>query len=297
MPSTGTICPLWSRFLVFSSYQVHGAYAQLHQRNNAEIADSIADAGGPSLLKVWDPLCFTVPYQYLLALLFEPPDCCFGQWITILTIVLIYMVPLCQGAAYLTYLRLFPLPPLACPQKHRHRCRRRTALTTTNNTLKGNSTVTFDTDGIPFIVDNSATCIITSERLLFIGNLVPVQVQVDTIEATQVRQRYEGTLRLELVNDANVKHTYDVPGAIYDPSSKFNFLGIPKLAEFFQDKDYIPGDDVDSDGTTVKSSGYCSRLTWDHGQHTRNFTHGDSMLPEIMLYQGNGYFHAFCTRL
>jgi hypothetical protein len=90
-----------------------------------------------------------------------------------------------------------------------------------------------------------------------------------------------------------VKHTYDVPGAIYDPSSKFNLLGIPKLAKFFQDKDYIPGDDVDSDGTTVKSSGYCSRLTWDHSQHTRNFTHGDSTLPEIMLYQGKGYFHAF----
>jgi hypothetical protein len=166
-----------------------------------------------------------------------------------------------------------------------------------NNNLKGHSTVTFDTDGIPFIVDNSATCIITSERSLFIGNLVPVQVQVDTIKATQVRRRYEGTLRLELVDDANVNHTYDVPGAIYDPSLKFNLLGIPKLAKFFQDKDYIPGDDVNSDGTTVKSSGCCSCLTWDHGQHTRNFTYGDSTLPEIMLYQGNGYFHAFCTRL
>ncbi len=162
MPSTGTIHPLWSRFLVFSSYQVHGAYAHLHQHNNAEIADSIADARGPSLSKVWDPLRLMVPYQYLLALFFEPPDCCFGQWIVILTIVLIYMVPLCQGAAYLTYLCLFPLPPPACHQKRRHRRRRQTALTTTNNTLKGHSIVTFDMDGIPFIVDNSATCIITS---------------------------------------------------------------------------------------------------------------------------------------
>ena len=32
-------------------------------------------------------------------------------------------------------------------------------------------------------------------------------------------------------------------------------------------------------------------------KHTRNFTHGDSTLPEIMLYQGHGYFDAFCTRL
>ncbi len=124
-----------------------------------------------------------------------------------------------------------------------------------------------------------------------------VNVKVDMIEATQVRQRYEGTIRLELVDDSNVAHSYDIPGAIYDPSLKFNLLGIPKLADFFKDKDYLPGDDVDSNGTTVKSSGCRSRLTWDHGKHTRNFIHGDSTLPEIMLYQGHGYFDAFCTQL
>jgi hypothetical protein len=84
---------------------------------------------------------------------------------------------------------------------------------------------------------------------------------------------------------------------IYDPSSKFNLLGIPKLADFFNDKDYIPGDNVDSNGTTIKSSGCCSRLIWDHGQHMRNLMHGDSTLPDILLYQGNEYFNAFCTRL
>jgi hypothetical protein len=84
---------------------------------------------------------------------------------------------------------------------------------------------------------------------------------------------------------------------MYDPSSKFNLLGIPKLANFFNNKDYIPSEDVDSDGTTIKSSGCHSCLTWDHGQHMRNFTHGDSTLPKILLYQGSGYFNAFCTRL
>jgi len=110
-----------------------------------------------------------------------------------------------------------------------------------------------------------------------------------------MRQQYEGTIRLELVDDSNVAHTYKIPGAIYDPSS--NLFGIPKLADFFKDRDYLQGDDVDSGGTTVKSSGCCSCLTWDHGKHTCNFTHGDSTLPEIMLYQGHGYFNAFCTRL
>ena len=250
---------------------------------------------GPSLPLIWDPLRLTIPYQYLSARLFKPPDCYFGRWITIISLILIYLVPLCRGAAYLTYLRLFPLPPLARPCKRARHPRRRIALTTTNQSVRGHSTVTFDTDGIPFIVDNSATCIITHEQSLFVGTLTTVNVKIVMIEATKVRQRYKGIIRLELVDDSNIAHSYDIPGAIYDPSSIFNLLGIPKFADFFQNKDYLPGDDVDSDGTTVKSSGCRSRLTWDHGKHIRNFTHGDSTLPEIMLYQGHGYFDAFCT--
>ena len=211
--------------------------------------------------------------------------------------MLVYMVPLCRGTAYLTYSRLFHLPTKASPRRRkRHHCRR-AILAMANTISQGYSTVTFDTDGIPFIVDNSATCIITNEWSLFVGNLTSVNVQVNTIEATQVRQRYEGTVRLEIVDDSNVAHTYDIPGAIYDPSLQFNLLSIPKLADFFQDKDYLPGDDVDSDGTIVKSSGCRSCLIWNHGKHTRNFTHGDSTQPEIMFYQGHGYFDAFCTRL
>ena len=211
--------------------------------------------------------------------------------------MMIYMVPLCRGEAYLTYLHLFPLPSKARPHRRRRLLRRRTILAMTDKTLQGHSTITFDTDGILYIDDNSASYIITNELSLFVGNLTSVNVKVDTIKATQMRQRYEGTIRLELVDDSNVAHTYEIPGAIYDSSSQFNLLGIPKLADFFKDRNYLQVDDVDSSGTTVKSSGCGSRLMWDHGKHTRNFTHGDSTLPEIMLYQGHGYFDVFCTRL
>jgi hypothetical protein len=30
------------------------------------------------------------------------------------------------------------------------------------------------------------------------------------------------------------------------------------------------------------------KLVWDHGKHTRNFTHGELTLPELILYQGHG---------
>jgi hypothetical protein len=186
-PSLGSIRPLWSKFLVFSGYQVHGAYAHLHQHTNEEVADAIADAARSSLPTIWDPLRLVVPYQYLSAMLFEPPDCYIGRWLTFFTIILVYLVPLCRGAAYIMYIRLFRSPSKARPHKGK-RCRhRRLALVTANVNLRGHSTVTFETDGIPFIVDNSATCIIANDRSLFVGNLTPVQVKVETVEATQVR--------------------------------------------------------------------------------------------------------------
>jgi hypothetical protein len=76
-PSAGLIRPLWSKLLVFSTYQVHGAYAHLHQRNHEDVVDVLSDAASPSLPHVWDPLCLNIPYQYLSARLFKPPDCHF----------------------------------------------------------------------------------------------------------------------------------------------------------------------------------------------------------------------------
>ncbi len=89
---------------------------------------------------------------------------------------------------------------------------------------------------------------------------------------------------LELVDNAYIKHTYNIPDAIYNPASNFNLLGIPKLAEYFNDSNSFQGDNVDSDGTTVKSSGCRLRLIWDHSWHMHNFMHGDSALPKKLLY-------------
>jgi hypothetical protein len=95
-------------------------------------------------------------------------------------------------------------------------------------------------------VDDSATCIITKDWSLFQGNLVPVQVHVNTIDTSKSRQQYQGTICLELVDNANIKHVYNISDTIYDPVSNFNLLGIPKLAEYFNDGNSLPVEDVDS---------------------------------------------------
>ena len=52
----------------------------------------------------------------------------------------------------------------------------------TSNADPGESPFSWDTDGIPFIIDNSATDIIRNERKLFTGLLVPTKVTLETSE-------------------------------------------------------------------------------------------------------------------
>ena len=99
----------------------------------------------------------------------------------------------------------------------------------------------FDTNGIPFVIDNSATCIICNNRSQFVGPLERQDCQVETSV---------GKGRCECI--------------VYDPSSPFNILGVPYLGDFFGMKDDIPSSD--DDGTFIISSANKSHFVWDHGQ-------------------------------
>ncbi len=173
----------------------------------------------------------------------------------------------------------------------------RIVLTTTPRSRAGNTPVSFDSDGIPFIINNCTTCIICNERSLFVGPLQPENYRVETVQTTVLQKRYAGTICLELGDDSNATHVYEIPETIYDPTTQFNLIGIPFLATYFNYTNCSAGDDVDADGTTIKSSGCRSKFVWDNGRNVRNFTHGESMLPELVLYQGHGYFSAFCKRV
>jgi hypothetical protein len=98
-----------------------------------------------------------------------------------------------------------------------------------------------------------------------------------------------------LTDDSGKNYTYHIPNAIYDKHSPFNIIGIPCLGDYFGKNDSVPSSD--DDGTYVKSSATKSVLTWDHGKHTRHFTHSDKRLPELTCDVGYGYFQAFATRI
>ena len=69
------------------------------------------------------------------------------------------------------------------------------------------------------------------------------------------------------------------------------------LSDFFNDVSTGHDAVAEDDSTTILSSGRCLNFSWDHGKHHRCFTNPDSKLPELCLYQGTGYFSAFCSRI
>ena len=157
-------------------------------------------------------------------------------------------------------------------------------------------TFSWDTDGIPFVVDNSATAIISNERRLFHGHLTPTRVTLETADGVSTKTQLVGICRLILTGNSNIHHTYDVPGCVFDPATPINILGVPALGTFFGDNSNASSP-YDEDGTTIKLGATRLNFIQDHGRYDRHFMHGSRLMPEPHLYVGHGYFNAFCTRI
>ena len=50
----------------------------------------------------------------------------------------------------------------------------------------------WDTDGLPFVVENSATAIICNVRKVFTGNLIPTKIILETVEGTSSSTKLVG---------------------------------------------------------------------------------------------------------
>ena len=131
--------------------------------------------------------------------------------------------------------------------------------------------VNFDTDGVTFIIDNSATCILSNDRSLFVGPLKPADTCVQTTSGFSSPQ-FVGTIRLRFVTDKGQTVSYDIDDAIYDPDSGFNILGIPPFSAYMAKKLGI-GKEHD-DETWIKLGATESHFQWEGGKHSRHFTHG-----------------------
>jgi hypothetical protein len=177
------IRPIWSKFNVFSSYQVHGAYAHLHQSTNDDVSSAIKEASGPPLKQIWDPLRLAIPYCWISQALFKPPDCCLARLLTLTLLVIAYSVPLAQGVLHLSHLCLQRALVTPKRQNFTHDCdiSHRVYAFASSDPSPCPTSMTFESDGIPFIINNLATCIISNERSLFVGPMNPETIHIETV--------------------------------------------------------------------------------------------------------------------
>ena len=154
----------------------------------------------------------------------------------------------------------------------------------------------WDTYGIPFVVDNSETAIISNKRRLFHGHLTPTRVTLETADRVSTKTQLVVICRLVLTDNKNINYTYDVPSCVFDPAIPINILGVPALGTLFGDNANA-GSPYDEDDTTIKSGATRSHFIWDHGKHKRHFMNCSSLMPELHLYVGHGCFNAFCTHI
>ncbi len=169
-----------------------------------------------------------------------------------------------------------------------------TMLTTSTDKIQSPNSFSVDTDGVYFIIDNSANGGICNIKSMFVGDFENQKVTLITAEGKTTTIKKVGTIRLVLKDDAGINWSYDIPDVVYDPESPYSLLGIPFLGRYFAQND--EANEFDND-TWIRSASTNSLFQWDHGKHQQLFAHGSSHLPELLTNEGETYFRAFCTRI
>ena len=236
------ICPLRASLYVHSNYQVQGAYAHPGQQSVSDLIEAISLATKTFQLSD-DPIRLQVPYDHNEVRISKPPDCMTSKLIGIMGVACCFIIPVLQALIRLAWLLLsrvfyYESPPSAThvdAQPKPCLCCKHVSHTVLATDTVANDAFSFDTNRVSFIIDNSATCIISNQRELFVGRLKSVQVSMTTCEGYIAKKRYLGTLRLALTDDSNKTHSYDIQDCIYDPDSPVNIVGIPVLSEFVDD--------------------------------------------------------------
>ena len=300
------IQPLNAKQNIFTSYQVQGAFAHFGQNENQKLMNAITTA--TNYIHFDDPLRLSVPYEYIAKRIPEPPDNDFMKMMACSSIIGIYAVIFTLSCFLILKHRVVSVAKalemnLGCiddldsnpiPNSKGDLSTRKVHAYTASREGESSDTSTFDSDGVTFVIDNSANCIICNDRTLFVGELTSQRTEVNTSNGINSPQ-WKGTLRVQFTDDNGETTQYDLPEVVFDPNSPFNIMGIPELGRFFGRQEGVP--DNDEDGTWIKSSATKSVFTWDNGTHTRTFYHSERRLPELVLGTGFSYFSSFCTRV
>ena len=264
-----------------------------------------------------DPLRLAKLYNYIQSGLTLPPDCLLSRMLACISIIMVFTtIIVTRSVQYrLSVPRVTtknsPEKPTGKPTKTNfYRTRRKvrqkkknlynstlptmqiTMLTTSTDKIQSPNSFSVDTDGVYFIIDNSANGGICNIKSMFVGDFENQKVTLITAEGKTTTIKKVGTICLVLKDDAGINWSYDIPDVVYDPESPYSLLGIPFLGRYFAKND--EANEFDND-TWIRSASTNSLFQWDHGKHQRHFAHGSCHLPELLTNEGETYFTAFCT--
>ena len=177
------------RYYCHSFYQTKGAYDNIHQPSDKDIKDAFDAATAKVFYD--DPLDLALPYTFLWEFLPDKPDGALKSMFSLILILLVYIYPVLRVLIIHWYSSIFysildkDNRNVFMRQGIRHREKfipmptlYARAFATADDHIK--DSLMWDTDGILFVIENSATDIISSQHILFTGPLIPTSVTLET---------------------------------------------------------------------------------------------------------------------
>ena len=137
-------------------------------------------------------------------------------------------------------------------------------LATSTDQYQQPNSFSVDTDGVYFIINNSANSGICNIKSMFVGDFERHRVTLVTTHGRTTTKKLMGTIRLFLKDDGGKTWSYDIPDVVYDPESPYSLLGIPFLGKYFARNDEANEFD---EQTWIQSASTTSLFQLDHGEH------------------------------
>ena len=198
----------------FSYYQVRGAHTHLNQSWEKDLDKAAAAA--TTLVYYENPLYLEISYMSFLELFPEPPDGMLNSILPFTLIIFVYLFPIFLGLISF-WLKRIGVYIILIYNKNifvNHARRRRKqhnqlpALHVNNfaTDASGGRAFSWDTDRIPFVINNSVTAITSNECRIFTGQFKTVIVTLETTKGLTTTTKSVGTLRLVLTDNIIEQH-------------------------------------------------------------------------------------------
>ena len=157
---------------------------------------------------------------------------------------------------------------------------------------KLNTQVTFNTDSIFFVCDNSTTGHICNDLLRFVpGSLQQITRRLTTSNDTGPPFQ-EGTIKINITDDDGKNTLFLLEGCIYNPDSSVNLLSTRRLAEKFLDADGNPDEE-----TRIEPRISSHTLTWCFRRYKKTFSTPIYGLPELIFDKGFTKYKSFLAQV